>query len=73
MTDSKLDYESIVPKISELKSVQSFDGELQLLFQIQKKGPESTLVTNLARYNAKTGQQIEQNAAEQPATAGEAK
>ena len=38
MTDPKLDYRSIVPKIAELKSVQSFEGELQLLFQMQNKG-----------------------------------
>lgn len=56
-TDSNLDFDSIVPKISELESVQSFDGELHLLF---RSAPSSSgAVENLGGYDAKTGQVLQ--------------
>ena len=59
VTDPKPDYESIVPKISTFKSVQSFDGELQLLFRLHSAASDSGTVTDLARFDAKTGQRID--------------
>lgn len=58
VTDPKSDYESIIPKISKLKSVQSFDGELQLLFRVRSGASDPDTVTDLAKFDAKTGQRI---------------
>ena len=55
VTDSKSDYESLVPKISKLQSVQSFDGELHLVFSTRSELTTRTL----AKYNAKTGLRID--------------
>ena len=57
-TDPTSDYESLVLKISKLKSVQSFDGELHLLFR--SASSDSGSVKTLARYDAKTGERLQQ-------------
>lgn len=56
--DPNSNYESIIPKISELQSVQSFDGKLQLLFRIRGETSQTETVARVARFDAKTGQQI---------------
>ena len=59
VTNPKPDYESIVPEISKLKSVQTFDGELQLIFRVRSEPSISGPVTDLAKYDAKTGQRLQ--------------
>ena len=59
VTDPGSDYQSIVPKISKLKGVQSFDGEIELLFRIQRQSTDSDTDTDLEKYDAKTGKQID--------------
>lgn len=54
-TDSKSDHASLIPKISKLQSVQSFDGELHLVFFTRSELTAKTL----AKYDAKSGQRFD--------------
>lgn len=56
VTDS--DCESMAVKISELDSVQAFEGELQLLFRVQSGALGSNGVRESIRFDAKTGRRV---------------
>ncbi|WDI42603.1 LolA family protein [Bremerella sp. P1] len=55
VTDRQADYESLVPEIIKLESIQSFPGKLVLKFVAHR----DDLLETLAKYDAKTGQRID--------------
>lgn len=57
-TSPDFDCEGLAQKISKLKSVQSFDGELHLYFRSEV--PETGAIEVLAIFDAKTGKKIQQ-------------
>ena len=58
VADPNLDHQSIANEISNLKSVKSFDGKLFVVFRHPEN--ESVQPTMWIKYDAKTGQKIEQ-------------
>ena len=57
LSDPQLDHQSLVTEISKLKSVQSFDGKLYVVFRY----PEDDTVTPTmwVKYDAKAGGKVE--------------
>lgn len=57
--DPDFDHQSLATEVTKLKSVQSFDGSLHLIFSHRGTGPESDAPTMWIKYDAKTGKQLE--------------
>ncbi|MBR9802930.1 hypothetical protein GYB59_15115 [bacterium] len=57
--DQNFDHQSLATEITKLKSVQSFQGDLHLVFAYRGNEPDAAQPTLWIRYNAKTGKQIE--------------
>lgn len=56
--DPEYDHQSLATEVTKLKSVQSFQGSLQLVFMHRSNQPESDEPTMWIKYNAKTGEQL---------------
>ena len=57
VSDPELDHRSLAAVVSKLRSVQSFDGKLQVVFRRTPAGSDASTIW--ARYDAKTGKQLE--------------
>lgn len=56
--DPNFDHRSLATKVTKLKSVQSFQGDLQLIFISRGKQPETEPPAIWIKYNAHTGKQL---------------
>ena len=57
--DPEFDHQSLATEVTKLKSVQSFEGALHLVFFHRGAQPDSDAPTMWIKYNARTGKQLE--------------